>query len=170
LLFKVKLRYIYLFFPLLISIKWIGFTEQIGTLPLDELIETYLFYVKSFLNNVSEGKYKKLQFINKQDIAAIHNLVMNDNFFKLQEGLMENILGDIQYVNYELMDNVIKTVTDTTDIVVTVIIIGLLIFLFIVFFVFNSMFVEKIREMNTLITFLFLVPQDLVNRVVKFKR
>ena len=95
---------------------------------------------------------------------------MNDNFFKLQEGLMENILGDIQYVNYELMDNVIKTVTDTTDIVVTVIIIGLLIFLFIVFFVFNSMFVEKIREMNTLITFLFLVPQDLVNRVVKFKR
>ncbi|ORX61103.1 hypothetical protein BCR36DRAFT_271841, partial [Piromyces finnis] len=131
---------------------------------------SYLFYVNNFIHNVEEGKYIRLPFSNKENISIIFNQVLNDNFFKLQESLMDNILGDIQYINYDLMNKVISFVTETTDVILIIIGGGFIGILVIVFFVFNSLFVDKIREMNTLISFLFLVPQEIVNSNEKYKR
>ncbi|OUM58781.1 hypothetical protein PIROE2DRAFT_15861, partial [Piromyces sp. E2] len=147
-----------------------GFTEQLGTLPLDELIRSYLYYVKNFITDVEDERYVRLPFNNKENISIIFHQVLNDDFFKLQEGLMENILGDIQYINYELMDDVIENISNIIDVIVADVIIGFSLFLIITIFVLYSVFKDKIREMHTLISFLFIVPQAIVNKNEKYKR
>ncbi|KAG4107262.1 hypothetical protein H8356DRAFT_920448, partial [Neocallimastix lanati (nom. inval.)] len=150
-----------------------GFSEEVGTLPINELINEYLYYVKNFLIDVdNENKYlhAKLPFVSKENIGIIYQLVTNDNFFKLQEGLIENIFGDLQYINNELMYYSIKYITKQSDLIIIIILIGVLIFLFMDLAIFSKLFKDKIKEMNTLVSFLFLVPPQIINENEKFKK
>jgi len=148
----------------------IGFFEEVGTLPIDELIRTYLYYVKNFISDNEEGKYVHLPFTNKNNIRIMFNQMWSDNFFKFQESIMENILGDIQYIDYLLTEYSMNSLSTNSRIIIITIAIGIFMFLIIDFFVFNKIYGEKIKEMDSLVSFVFLVPQPVVNKNEKFKR
>jgi len=152
------------------SYKTIDFTEEIATLPLNELIIEYLYRVENFKNNVEQGKYIRLPFTNKENIGIIYNQICNDKFFKLQDKLMDNIFGDIQYIDSKLTDYSVSYIEEQSKNEIIIITIGILIVLFFTFLVFNKLFKDKIKEMDTLVSFLFLVPSDIVNKNEKYKR
>ncbi|OUM62540.1 hypothetical protein PIROE2DRAFT_11118 [Piromyces sp. E2] len=131
---------------------------------------TYLFHVENFINDVDNEKYVRLPFADKENIGIVYNQVMNDIFFKLQEGLMDNITGDIQYINSELLNYANTLLSNTSEMIVIIITIGVLIFIIIGVFIFNSIYSEKIKNMNALVSFLFLVPQTILNENEKYKR
>ncbi|OUM62400.1 hypothetical protein PIROE2DRAFT_11307 [Piromyces sp. E2] len=127
-----------------------GFSEEVGTLPIDELIRTYIYYVKNFITNNEEGKYIHLPFTSKENIRIMYNQMFSDDFFKLQDSLMENIFGDIQYIDSSLMEYSKEVLSN--------------------FVIFHKIYEEKIKEMDTLVSFVFLVPQAVVNKNEKYKR
>jgi len=146
-----------------------GFSEEIGTLPLNELISEYLYSVKNFLQDVESGdKYlhARLPFITKENMRIIYNLVTNDNFFKLQESLLENIFGDIQYINGELMDYTVNYISEKSDNIIIIILFGVFVFIVIDIFIFRKLFIDKIKEMKTLVSFLFLVPLQNITKLL----
>jgi len=148
-----------------------GFSQEVGELPLNELIREYLFQLKNFLNDVDDGnKYTQLPFTSKENIALVFENLSRDNFFKFQEGMMENISGDIQYVNDQLMNYSINLLNDKSEVVIILIVIGILLFIIIDLFIFEKLYRDKIKEMNTLVSFLFLVPTSIVNKNEKYKR
>jgi len=72
---------------------------------VNELIREYLYYLKNFISDVEDGdRYVRLPFTTKENVKIIYDQLLNDKFFKLQDGMMENISGDIQYINFELMN------------------------------------------------------------------
>ncbi|ORX40435.1 hypothetical protein BCR36DRAFT_311971, partial [Piromyces finnis] len=131
---------------------------------------TYLFYVKNFINDVDDGKYISLPFSSKENIRIIFDQIWNDNFFKFQESIIDNIVGDIQYLNYKFTDYLFQIMESNSQSETTLIIFGIAIFLIFDLFVFNKIYNEKIREMDSLVSFVFLVPQSIVNKNEKFKR
>jgi len=139
-------------------------------LPQNELINEYLYYVKSFLNNIKELQYIQLELISKENLEIMYNQVLNDNFFKLQDVLIKNIKGGIEVANYELIkySNVILDDKLTSLTLITVTNVILLIFIYI--FIFNKAYREKIKEMETLVSFALMVPQQLINSNEKNKR
>jgi len=147
-----------------------GFSEEVGSLPLDELIRTYVYYAKNFVNDVEEGKYIKLPFNTKENIEILYRQFLNNDFFKLQANLVENILGDIYYINHELMEEVLVQLGNKSKEVVVLIGFGIALFLLIDVFIFNKVYAEKIKEMDTLVSFVFLVPQFIVNSNEQYKR
>jgi len=98
------------------------------------------------------------------------NQVLNDNFFKLQEKLLINIKGGIQVVNYELITyiNVILDNNLTSLTVLTVS--GAILFIFTNIFIFERVYREKIKEMETLVSFAFLIPHQIINNNDKYRR
>jgi len=104
-----------------------GFSEEVGSLPLDELIRTYIYSVTNFMNDVEEGKYIKLQFNTKENIKILYDQFLEDQFFMLQEKLVENILGDLNYVNHELVEEIKVQLNTQSESVVTIIAIGIFI-------------------------------------------
>ncbi|KAL6591207.1 hypothetical protein U3516DRAFT_805657 [Neocallimastix sp. 'constans'] len=147
-----------------------GNSEELVTLPQNELINEYLYYVKSFLNNIKELQYIQLELISKENLEIMYNQVLNDNFFKLQDVLIKNIKGGIEVANYELIkySNVILDDKLTSLTLITVTNVILLIFIYI--FIFNKAYREKIKEMETLVSFAFMVPQQIINSNEKYKR
>ncbi|ORX49603.1 hypothetical protein BCR36DRAFT_370628 [Piromyces finnis] len=146
------------------------FSEEVGLLPLNELIRVYLFNVKSFINSIEDTKYVNVTFSNKENIAIIYEKISNDNFFKLQDGLVNNIIGDLQYINQNIMNNTEEFLKEKSKEIIVIITVGVIVFLAIDYFVFNKMYSDKIKEMNSLVSFLFLVPSSIVNHNEKFKR
>lgn len=147
-----------------------GFSKEVGTLPLNELIREYIYYVHNFLDDVKDGKYERPNFINKENIGIIFNNVLEGDFFKFQDGAMDNIFGDIQYIDQELLSQVSVLISNNSTVIILLISIGIVIFLAIDIFIFNKLYSDKIKEMNTLVSFLFLVPPSIVNKNEKFKR
>jgi len=64
----------------------------------------------------------------------------------------------------------IKYITKQSDLIIIIILIGVLIFLFMDLAIFSKLFKDKIKEMNTLVSFLFLVPPQIINENEKFKK
>jgi len=122
------------------------------------------------LEDVEDGKYIRLPFLDKNNIRIMFNQFLNDNFFKLQDGIMDNILGDIQSINMELMDYANAYITEISQLLLTIIIVGIVLFLIIDVFIFNAIYSEKVRDMNALVSFLFLVPIPIVNKNDKYKK
>jgi len=147
-----------------------GFTEEVATLPINELISEYLYHVKGFMDNVKEGKYDRLPFSNEENIKIMFQQVINDNFFRLQEKLVNNLIGDIQVMDDYLISSSLQLLDSNRDMLIYVVIFGSLILLFIDVFVFNKAYKKKISDVNTLISFVFLMPQPMVNKMEKFKR
>ncbi|OUM56941.1 hypothetical protein PIROE2DRAFT_18237 [Piromyces sp. E2] len=147
-----------------------GFSEEVGTLPVNELIREYIFNVKNFLNDFDNGKYVTNTFTSKENIEILYEQFTEDKFFKLQEKLVDNIVGDIQYINQEIIDYSQSLLDDKSEELILLIALGILIFLIIAFLVLNKIYSEKIRDMNSLVSFLFLVPATVVNKNEKFKR
>jgi len=147
-----------------------GFTEEVATLPINELISEYLYHVKGFMDNVKEGKYIRLPFSNDENIKIMFNQVKNDNFFKLQEKLVNNLIGDIQVMDDYLISSSLELLDANRDTLIYVVIFGSLILLFIDVFIFNKIYKKKIIDIHTLVSFVFLMPQPMVNKIEKFKR
>ncbi|KAL6612089.1 hypothetical protein U3516DRAFT_550317, partial [Neocallimastix sp. 'constans'] len=147
-----------------------GFSEELATLPQNELIREYLYYVKNFLNDIQNFQYTQLELINRENLEIMFNQVLNDNFFKLQEKLLINIKGGIQVVNYELITyiNVILDNNLTSLTVLTVS--GAILFIFTNIFIFERVYREKIKEMETLVSFAFLIPHQIINNNDKYRR
>jgi len=147
-----------------------GYSEELATQPLNELIREYLYYVKAFISDVSNNKYIQLPYSNKENIKIMFDQEVNDNFFKLQEKLMVHMIGAIHLIDEELVlysDDVLQKSLKTS---VEIMIFGIIMLLAIEFFIFNKIYEEKVKEMQTLITFVFLVPQHIVNKNDKFRR
>ena len=98
------------------------------------------------------------------------NQEVNDNFFKLQEKLMVHMIGAIHLIDEELVLYSNEVLHDNLKTTVEIMIFGIIVLLLIVFLIFNKIYEEKVKEMQTLITFVFLVPQQIVNKNDKFKR
>jgi len=54
--------------------------------------------------------------------------------------------------------------------IIWLIILGMIMFLILGYFVINQLYKEKIKEMNTLVSFIFLVPPSIISKNEKFKR
>lgn len=147
-----------------------GYSEELATQPLNELIREYIYYVKSFINDVNNNQYIQLPYSNKENIKIMFNQEVNDNFFKLQEKLMVHMIGAIHLIDEELVLYSNEVLHDNLKTTVEIMIFGIIVLLLIVFLIFNKIYEEKVKEMQTLITFVFLVPQQIVNKNDKFKR
>jgi len=147
-----------------------GYSEEVGTLPMNELIREYLFHVNSFIDDVNDGKYILLPFSTKENIMILFNQVLNDNFFKLQEQLVNNIVGDILVADGDLIDSSVTILEKNKKLTMYMVIIGSVLLIIIDIFIFNSIYNSKLKEMTTLVSFIFLMPQSIVNRNEKFKR
>ena len=122
------------------------------------------------MEDVEDEKYIRLPFLDKENIRTMFNQFLNDSFFKLQDGIMENMIGDIQYINMELMNYANSYITEISQLLLTIIIVGIIVFLIIDVFIFNAIYSEKVRDMNALVSFLFLVPIPIVNKNDKYKK
>ena len=100
----------------------------------------------------------------------IYDQIVDSDFFKLQSGLIENIVGDIQFIDSELIKLTRGMVDEFYDTMIIIVGVGIVLIFFIVIFILNKLFVKKIKEMNTFISFLFLVPPSIVNKNEKYKR
>ncbi|ORY74001.1 hypothetical protein LY90DRAFT_666452 [Neocallimastix californiae] len=148
-----------------------GFTEEVANLPINELIREYLFYVEDFVRDVSNtDKYVVLPPTSKENIKIIYDQFIDSDFFKLQNGLIDNIIGDIQYIDDELINLSVGMIESFYNNMLVIICVGVVLIIIIVIFVLNRLFVNKIKEMNTLISFLFLVPTSIANKNEKYKR
>jgi len=139
-------------------------------LPLNELIREYLFHVKSFIEDVNEGKYVSLPFSTKENIGIVFNQVLHDNFFRLQEQLVNNIIGDILVTDDDLINFSVSILEKNKSLAIYMVVIGSVLLVIIDIFIFNTIYNNKIKEMISLISFIFLTPQSIVNRNEKFKR
>jgi len=148
----------------------LGFDKEVATLPINELIFTYISNVEFFLKAVEDGKYIILPFVNKENIKIIYDQFINNNFFKLQNNLIDNIVGDIQYINDELIKLLIGLIETFNKTMIVMVIIGICLTLFSFIFILNRVFINKIKEMDSFISFLFLVPPSIVNKNEKYKR
>ena len=151
-------------------IIWLGFSEELATLPINELIYEYLLNVEQFINDVDNDKYAIVPFTNRENIKMIYDQIVDSDFFKLQSGLIENIVGDIQFIDSELIKLTRGMVDEFYDTMTIIVGVGIVLIFFIVIFILNKLFVKKIKEMNTFISFLFLVPPSIVNKNEKYKR
>lgn len=140
-------------------------------MPINELIREYLFYVEDFVRDVSNtDKYVVLPPTSKENIKIIYDQFIDSDFFKLQNGLIDNIIGDIQYIDDELINLSVGMIESFYNNMLVIICVGVVLIIIIVIFVLNRLFVNKIKEMNTLISFLFLVPTSIANKNEKYKR
>jgi len=151
-------------------IIWLGFSEELATLPINELIYEYLLNVEQFINDVDNDKYAIVPFTNRENIKMIYDQIVDSDFFKLQSGLIDNIVGDIQFIDSELIKLTRGMVDEFYDTMTIIVGVGIVLIFFIVIFILNKLFVKKIKEMNTFISFLFLVPPSIVNKNEKYKR
>jgi len=147
-----------------------GFSKDVATLPINELIREYIYEVKGFMYDINDNKYNRPQFTNRENIQIIFDQVQNDPFFKLQNGLMENIIGSIQVANNELIMFATTQLENSSEIMMYIIIAGVLILIIIDIFIFNDVYEDKIKEMNSLVSFVFLVPRNIVNKSDKYKK
>jgi NADH:ubiquinone oxidoreductase subunit 6 (subunit J) len=147
-----------------------GFSEELATLPINELIYEYLLNVEQFINDVDNDKYAIVPFTNRENIKMIYDQIVDSDFFKLQSGLIDNIVGDIQFIDSELIKLTRGMVDEFYDTMIIIVGVGIVLIFFIVIFILNKLFVKKIKEMNTFISFLFLVPPSIVNKNEKYKR
>jgi len=140
-----------------------GFTKELGTLPLNSLINSYIDSVNNFLDDVDNGKYIIVPFTNRENIKLVYDQFINDDFFKLQSSLIDNIIGDIQYIDSKLISLSVNEVDEIKNTMIIIVVGGIVLTIFIVAFILNKLFTNKIKEMNTFISFLFLVPPSIVN-------
>ncbi|ORX45584.1 hypothetical protein BCR36DRAFT_259127, partial [Piromyces finnis] len=147
-----------------------GFTEEIATLPMNELISEYLVNVKSFIENLKEDKYIKLPFSNAENIKIMFEQMKNDNFFRLQEKLVNNLIGDIQVIDDYLISSSLLLLDSNKNTLIYVVSIGCGILIIIDIFVFNKVYQTKIKNLDAFISFVFLMPQSLVNKIDRFKK
>jgi len=147
-----------------------GFSKDVATLPINELIREYIYEVKGFMYDINDNKYNRPQFTNRENIQIIFDQVQNDPFFKLQNGLMENMIGSIQVANNELIMFATTQLESSSEIMMYIIIAGVLILIIIDIFIFNDVYEDKIKEMNSLVSFVFLVPRNIVNKSDKYKK
>jgi len=147
-----------------------GFTEEVATLPLNELLREYLFYIKNFIDNVNDEKYIKLPFVNKENIQILYQQEVNDNFFKFQEKIVNNIIGSVEAINQNLMEYLDMNINSNKENVTVFSIVTSILLVLIDIFVFNNIYEEKVKEMNALVSFVFLMPKNIVNKNDKFKK
>jgi len=181
--FKNKIFiYIYIFIYLYIYIFYIkknffffliifkGFSKDLGTLPINELLREYLFYVKNFIKDVEHNKYIRLPFNSRDNIEIIYNQIKESDFFKLQNDIITNLYNALQFLDNQLIDLTIKMLDENSQSIIWLIILGMIMFLILGYFVINQLYKEKIKEMNTLVSFIFLVPPSIISKNEKFKR
>ncbi|KAL6605489.1 hypothetical protein U3516DRAFT_556458 [Neocallimastix sp. 'constans'] len=147
-----------------------GFSKELGTLPINELIMEYLYYVKNFISDVEDERYVKLPFTNKENIKILFDQELNDNFFKLQDSLMDNMIGAIQYIDQELINYCSDLIENKKTETLELMIIGIVTLIFIDLLVLNKIFEGKVKEMKALVSFVFLIPSSIVNKNDKYKR
>jgi len=147
-----------------------GFTEELATLPQNELMTEYLYYVKDFLTDVKDDQYIQLELINKENLEIMFNQVLNDNFFKLQERLIKNLQGGIQVANLELINYSKVVLDEKLTSLTTLTVVGAVTLIFINIFIFERAYKDRIKEMETLVSFAFLIPQQIINSNEKYKR
>jgi len=174
--------YIYIFIYLYIYIFYIkknffffliifkGFSKDLGTLPINELLREYLFYVKNFIKDVEHNKYIRLPFNSRDNIEIIYNQIKESDFFKLQNDIITNLYNALQFLDNQLIDLTIKMLDENSQSIIWLIILGMIMFLILGYFVINQLYKEKIKEMNTLVSFIFLVPPSIISKNEKFKR
>jgi len=183
--FHIKYKiyiYIYIFIYLYIYIFYIkknffffliifkGFSKDLGTLPINELLREYLFYVKNFIKDVEHNKYIRLPFNSRDNIEIIYNQIKESDFFKLQNDIITNLYNALQFLDNQLIDLTIKMLDENSQSIIWLIILGMIMFLILGYFVINQLYKEKIKEMNTLVSFIFLVPPSIISKNEKFKR
>jgi len=108
--------------------------------------------------------------LNKENIQILYQQDINDSFFKFQEKIINNILGSVEAVNQKLMEYMEENLNSNRDNITVLLIIASILLIFIDIFVFNNIYEEKVKEMNSLVSFVFLVPKNIVNKNDKFKR
>lgn len=108
--------------------------------------------------------------MNKENIQILYQQDINDSFFKFQEKIINNILGSVEAVNQKLMEYMEENLNSNRDNITVLLIIASILLIFIDIFVFNNIYEEKVKEMNSLVSFVFLVPKNIVNKNDKFKR
>ncbi|ORX77038.1 hypothetical protein BCR32DRAFT_270911 [Anaeromyces robustus] len=148
-----------------------GYSEEVATLPINELIREYLYHVKMFLLDIEKGtKYQRVPFTSRENLRILFDQEINADFFRLQDGLMSNIIGDIQVVDSTLIENSITILDKNTNLAIYIMAIGSVVLIGIGYFIFNKMYDERVKQMESLVSFLFLMPQSVVNKNEKFKR
>ncbi|KAG4099111.1 hypothetical protein H8356DRAFT_937488, partial [Neocallimastix lanati (nom. inval.)] len=147
-----------------------GFSKDLGTLPINELLREYLFYVKNFIKDVEHNKYIRLPFNSRDNIEIIYNQIKESDFFKLQNDIITNLYNALQFLDNQLIDLTIKMLDENSQSIIWLIILGMIMFLILGYFVINQLYKEKIKEMNTLVSFIFLVPPSIISKNEKFKR
>ena len=130
----------------------------------------YLYYVKNFITDVEDERYAKLPFTNKENIKILFDQELNDNFFKLQDSLMDNMIGAIQYIDQELINYCSDLIENKKTETLELMIIGIVTLIFIDLLVLNKIFEGKVKEMKALVSFVFLIPSSIVNKNDKYKR
>jgi len=119
---------------------------------------------------VQSGNYIKLPFLNKENIQVLFKQDVNDSFFKIQEKIVNNIVGSIEAINEKLIEYMEDYLYSKKDSVTVMLIIASILLILIDIFVFNNIYEEKVKEMNSLVSFVFLMPKQIVNKNEKFKR
>jgi len=119
---------------------------------------------------VESGNYIKLPFLNKENIQVLFKQDVNDSFFKIQEKIVNNIVGSIEAINEKLIEYMEDYLYSKKDSVTVMLIIASILLILIDIFVFNNIYEEKVKEMNSLVSFVFLMPKQIVNKNEKFKR
>jgi hypothetical protein len=147
-----------------------GFSEVVSILPLNELISEYLYYVHNFIDNVKEENYIQLPFTNKQNIQLVVSNELNDNFFKLQNELMDSIISKTLIADDYLIDHIRVEIQKGKSNSIILLIIGSLLIIFVNFFVFNKVYSLRAEELDTLVIFAFYIPPAIFNKNERYKK
>ncbi|KAG4106217.1 hypothetical protein H8356DRAFT_1628065 [Neocallimastix lanati (nom. inval.)] len=146
-----------------------GFTEEAATLPLDQLISEYLYHLENFIIDANNGEFIQLPFTSKENIEILFRQVLNDKFFRLQEKLINNIVGDFLVLHDNLTSYSNIILNNQIELIIYLVIFGILALLIIDIFVLNRIFNDSIKEMESIVSFVFLIPQKIINKNEKFR-
>ncbi|ORX84507.1 hypothetical protein BCR32DRAFT_266292 [Anaeromyces robustus] len=147
-----------------------GFNKEVATLPLNEQISQYLFYVENFLGSVESGKYIQLPFTTAENIYTVISNVIKDDFFKLQQGFVDNIINSLNLLDDYLIENIDDSLDQGKSNCIILLVIGTILISFIDLFIIRIVYSLRIHEMKSLVSFAFLVPPDIYNRIEPYKR
>lgn len=147
-----------------------GYTKEIATLPVDDMIREYVYHVRRFLNDYDDGKYIQLDFNSTENIRKLFTVILTDPFFKLQTNLVKDMTGSIEKIDEVLLAYIDKKISTCRSTLYYMLGIGVALFLLIDLFILNKDYYKKVKEMTTLVSIVFLVPSNIANENENFKR
>ena len=126
--------------------------------------------MENFIIDANNGEFIQLPFTSKENIEILFRQVLNDKFFRLQEKLINNIVGDFLVLHDNLTSYSNIILNNQIELIIYLVIFGILALLIIDIFVLNRIFNDSIKEMESIVSFVFLIPQKIINKNEKFRR